>query len=355
MVTLLPWLQAPLVHALRSQHAHALLVHGPEGVGQMEFALGLGLAWLCESPQAERLEGLACARCTSCHLAQQRSHPDLRLLVPEALRAEAGLEADDAATDDDGKKRKPSREIKVDQVRAALHFSELTAGRSGAKVLVVHPAEALNPIAANALLKTLEEPPGSLRFVLSCGAPQRLLPTIRSRCQAIHLGLPPRGQALAWLGEHGMADAAALLDACGGQPLQALAQARAGRDATAWQKLPQQILAGDAAALADWPLPVLIDALGKLCHDRALMVVGAAPRFFPGWRPDGQPTVATLTQCAAELRQRARHAEHPWHAGLAVETLVQQVRQALVGDRANARQPLSVHSGTISRIPARPA
>ena len=164
---LAPWLQTQL-ESLLVQRGHAWLLSGPSGLGQFELALALARAWLCEeaTPQG------ACGHCGSCHLVDERSHPDLRLLVPEAMRGQVGLDADDASSDDDGKKRKPSREIKVEQIRAAINFSELTAGRAALKVLVVYPAEALNTVAANALLKTLEEPPGTLRFVLASAAPQ---------------------------------------------------------------------------------------------------------------------------------------------------------------------------------------
>ena len=134
---LLPWLAEPLRHTLATQQAHALLLQAPPGVGQFDFAVELARAWLCETPQDQRRvpgrEGLACGHCSSCHLVDERSHPDLRLLVPEALRAEAGLPVEEGGSDaeGEGRKRKPSREIKVDQVRAALDFAELTAGRAG--------------------------------------------------------------------------------------------------------------------------------------------------------------------------------------------------------------------------------
>lgn len=325
---LLPWLRRPLTEALR-RRAHALLVTGPAGTDQFEFSLGLVQAWLCETPVADRPGGLACGRCEACHLVDQRSHPDLRLLVPETFRAAAGLVAEEAEGDD-GKKRKPSREIKVDQVRATLDFSERTAGRAPLKVVLVFPAEAMNAVAANALLKTLEEPPGAMRFVLGCGAPDSLLPTIRSRCQSLLLASPPAAEALAWLTAQGVQEPQAVLDAVGGQPLLALEHVQAGRDAAAWQAFPARVLKGDAAALAAWPLPVLADALGRLLHDAAALQVGAAARYFPHWRGTPKGTdVDALTRCAAELRRFARQAEHPWNAGLAVESLVARVRDVL--------------------------
>jgi DNA polymerase-3 subunit delta' len=320
-----------LTEALRVQRAHALLVHGPQGVGQFEFALALAAAWLCETLEADRPEGRACGHCASCRLVAARSHPDLRLVVPEALRAEAGLAGDEASTDDEGKKRKPSREIKVDQIRSALDFSELTAGRARFKVVVLHPAEQVNDVAANALLKTLEEPPGALRFVLSCGAPQALLPTIRSRCQSVRLGLPPHELAVAWLAGQGVPDAEVVLDACGGQPLAALDLTRAGLDAAAWRDFPHWVAQGRAAAVVAWPLPVLVAALQKLCHDQLLLRVGAPPRYFKALSLPAGADLVRLTAWAAQLRRMAAQADHPWHMGLTVESLMLQARQAGAG------------------------
>lgn len=392
----LPWLAEPLAAALAQQRAHALLVYGPEGVGQFEFALALARAWLCETPIEQRPAAwrasqtgyapgvpgqqpnrLACGHCVSCHLVDGRSHPDLRLIVPEALRAMAGLagdEVDDAAGESTGaRKRKPSREIKVEQVRAALDFSELSGARSGLRVVLIHPAEALNGISANALLKTLEEPPGDLRFILSCGAPEALLPTVRSRCQAVRLTPPPRELGLRWLQTQvqlGDEDGDLLLDACADQVLAAQALAAAGLGAAAWRELPAQIARGDTAALAVWPLPELVDALQKLCHDLALQAVGAPPRYFsveslaalssaaapagaasgvttraPQGGPGREPIEAAaaaaasrqherltrLTAWAADLRKLARRADHPWSAPLAIEALVATARQAVSG------------------------
>lgn len=326
---LFPWLQQPLVDALQ-RRAHALLVTGPAGLGQFELSLALVQAWLCEATPADRPAGaMACGRCDGCHLVAQRSHPDLRLLVPEAFRAQAGLEADEGEGED-GKKRKPSQEIKVDQVRATLDFSERTAGRAPMKVVLVHPAEALNAVAANALLKTLEEPPGAMRFVLGCGAVDSLLPTIRSRCQSIVLRPPPREQALAWLDGQGIDGAEAVLDASSGMPPLALEHVKAGRDAAVWRALPAQVQAGDAAAFAGWPLPALADALGRLVHDAAAVRVGAPARYFRTWQPRGPAAdIAALTGCASELRRFARQAEHPWNAALTVESLVARVCETL--------------------------
>ena len=329
-----PWLDTPLREALSHQQAHALLVQGAQDRGPLDFSIALARAWLCETPARQRPGGLACGRCGGCHLVDERSHPDLRLLVPESLRAAAGLPADEAGESSSAKTRKPSREIKVDAVRAALEFIGLTPSRAGLKVLLIHPAEELNLVAANALLKTLEEPPGPMRFVLGCGAPQALLPTLRSRCQSVVLPRPDREAALAWLQAQGLQDAAIVLDACGGEPLRALEQAREGRDAEAWRRFPSQVMQGDGAGLAGWPLPVLVEALQRLCEDRLRQALGLPARFFPQLEPLKAPVatermIATLTETAAWLRTRAAQADHPWSAPLAIEALLQRTRSAL--------------------------
>jgi DNA polymerase-3 subunit delta' len=346
----LPWLAEPLQRALREQRSHALLVHGPNGVGQFELALGLAQGWLCEvddSPGDEGGEGgeparRPCGHCAACHLVRARSHPDLLVLVPEALRAALGWEPDGDADDaDKASKAKPSKEIKVDAVRAAVAFAQTTSARGRAKVVVLHPAERMNGISANTLLKTLEEPPGAARFVLSSGAPDALLPTIRSRCQAVTLPLPETGVAAEWLRAQGVANPALLLAAAGGQPQDALAWSRDGVvDAALWAQLPALVARGATGALTGWPLPLLIDSLLKLCHDALCAAAGAAPRYFPAHSITGlqlEPgATAPLHAWQRELQRTARHAEHPWNAGLLTASLVEQGRAALTPARARA-------------------
>ena len=335
----LPWLAVPLQQALREQRSHALLVHGPSGVGQFELALGLAQGWLCEAePDVASGSPLRpCGRCAACHLVGARSHPDLLVLVPEALRAALGWEPDADADDsgDKASKAKPSKDIKVEAVRAAVAFSQTTSARGRGKVVVLHPAERMNGISANTLLKTLEEPPGEARFVLSSGAPDALLPTIRSRCQAVTLALPETGVAIEWLRAQGVADPAVLLAAAGGQPQDALAWSREGIDAALWAQLPALVQRGASAAVAGWPLPRLIESLQKLCHDALCVAAGAAPRYFPAaslrgvTRGAGSAGTKPLHAWQRELQRAARFAEHPWNAGLLAESLVEQGRSAL--------------------------
>jgi DNA polymerase-3 subunit delta' len=337
----LPWLAQPLSQALATARSHALLVQGPAGVGQFDLALLLAQAWLCEAlPASEERPGPACGHCASCLLFQSHTHPDFQLLVPDALRESLGW-AQEAETGRDGEpkasKTKPSREIKIDAVRAMLGFTQVTSARGRAKVVVVYPAEALNHVAANALLKTLEEPGGLLRFVLASNSPEGLLPTIRSRCQPLPLGLPAQAPALQWLSAQAVDGADVLLMAAGGRPQEAKDWFDAGLRANAWQQLPQRLARGEAAALADWPLPRAIDALQRLCHDLLRRSHGAPPSYFAAEFLPAPKLAGPLHVWDAALRRAARHAEHPLNAGLLMESLFAQGRQAL--QEATPRRP----------------
>lgn len=316
----LPWLAAALADATALRQAHAVLLFGPAGAGQLELALTLAQAALCEAPPAA---GRACGHCASCHLVRQRAHPDLLVLLPEALRVQFAWLSDDEGRLAKGE-AKPSRELKVAQVREAIAWGQQTSGRGRGKVLVVHPADALNAAAANALLKTLEEPPGALRLLLTSADPERLLPTVRSRCQRVRLALPPLAQAAAWLREQGVAAPEPLLALAAGSPLEALAWAAEGVTADWLAQLPRRVAAGDASVLAGKPLPRVIDLLLKLAHDASLQAAGGEGRFFaPGAVPGGA-SLAALTVWQRVLLRAARHDEHPWNAGLLVESLVGQ-------------------------------
>jgi DNA polymerase-3 subunit delta' len=340
----LPWIEAPLRHALANARGHALLVHGPRGVGQFELSLALAQSWLCETP----LDRLACGRCASCRLVQAHSHPDLLVLLPEALREPLGWAAgdDDEGASDKAAKRKPSKDIRVDEVRLAIAFAQTTAARGRGKVCVLHPAERMNGISANALLKTLEEPPGDARMVLGCAAPDALLPTIRSRCQSVALPLPDAGVAGEWLAAQGVAEPIVMLAAAGGQPQDALDWVRDGIDAAQWKALPRQLERGEVGSLAGWPLPRVIDAMQKLCHDAMRLAAGAAPRYFPASVLTKPGSLPALAKWARELAREARYDEHTWNAGLMVEALVQQATRSLAAKPAADVPPRarSLHS-----------
>ena len=329
----LPWLDASFHQARAQGGSHALLIQGPEGVGQFELALALAQAHLCESKPPSGRPDMPCGVCPSCRLFFAHTHPDLMVVLPDAMREDLGWRNDDAAFNEAAvnaaSRAKPSKEIRVDDIRAVIAFAQSTSARGRGKVVVLHQAERMNPIASNALLKTLEEPVGQTRFVLSSAAPEALLPTVRSRCRAFGLNLPPEAQSLAWLEAQGVHEPAVLLGACGGRPTEALAWARLGLGAPTWLQLPNAVAHGNVDAFMDWPLARVVDALQKLCHDSLCAAVGVSGRYFPALSLGNCRDTSALTAWAAQLRCEARQCEHPWNSALKVEALVQQAQRAL--------------------------
>jgi DNA polymerase-3 subunit delta' len=333
---LTPWLRQPLADLLR-QRGHAWLLQGPSGIGQYELALALAAAWLCEQPAQEG--GAACGHCASCHAIEVRTHADLCVLMPEVGMQELGWPLDEKAQADiDDKKRKASREIRVEAMRDAVGFAQRTSARGRGKVVLVYPAERMNTITANALLKTLEEPVGDVRFVLASEAAWQLLPTIRSRCLGFTLPWPETAEAEAWLVAQDVppADAAALLRAAGGRPSDALRLARSGQSPKAWSLFPKAISRGDVGALSDHAPAQAVGALQKLCHDLMAVGNGAEPRFFEAADLPAAPSRLALARWSKSLANAARTAEHPFNAGLMLEALVSEARSTL---NSAARRP----------------
>ena len=322
-----PWI-ARQARQLLAQRGHAWLLQGPSGLGQYELALTLAQAWLCDHPTPEG----ACGQCESCHAIQVRTHADLVVLMPETTLMELGWPLDEKAQKEiEDKKRKPSKEIRVEAMRETVEFAQRTSARGRGKVVMVYPAERMNTVTANALLKTLEEPPGDVRFVLASDAAHQLLPTIRSRCLAHTLVWPDEAESLKWLQEQGVPApaATALLRAAGGRPDDALRQHQAGRDPKLWSQLPMAMQRGDVGALAEWPAPEAVDVLQKLCHDLLARHCGAQPRFFDPADLPMAGSVESLTEWARELSRTARTVEHPFNPGLMIEALVSRARSAL--------------------------
>jgi DNA polymerase III subunit delta' len=207
---LLPWQRDAAREALarRATWPHALLLDGPGGIGKRTLAINLARALLCENPDAG---GAACGVCPSCRYVAAGQHPDLQLVEP-------------FVTDDEGvvKVQDP---IPVERIRALIKWAELTSHRGRAKVAVIVPAESMHHSAANALLKTLEEPPPATFLMLVAHQPGRVPATLRSRCQRMSAPWPSTAVAEAWLVAQGVAGAASALAQAGGAPLRALALA----------------------------------------------------------------------------------------------------------------------------------
>ena len=200
-----PWLEDgwQRLLATRARPAQALLLAGPRGVGKAELAMAWAQALLCEAPQPD---GAACGHCPACHWFATGAHPDFMRVT---LQEKTGKEGE----------TRMATAVEVDQAREAVDFVQFSTYRAGFRVVLVDPADSLNLAAANALLKVLEEPPLNTVFVLVSDQPRRLLPTIRSRCTRLDIGLPPAVLATQWLAGQGVDDAVTLLALSGGTPL----------------------------------------------------------------------------------------------------------------------------------------
>ena len=201
----------------KSSIGHAILLKGKKGIGKLEFAKSLAKSLLCEDLLSENE---ACGSCSSCKWFEQAGHPDFYLVESEALSDSSG-EAKDKPSSAKLKK-KPSKQISVAQIRALNDVVNLSSHRSGYKIVLIHPAEAMNVAAANALLKNLEEPPPQTLFILVTHRPHHLLPTIHSRCRQIAMPVPDFNLAIDWLEKQGVKGAKDSLAAVGYAPLAAL-------------------------------------------------------------------------------------------------------------------------------------
>jgi DNA polymerase-3 subunit delta' len=324
-----PWIRPILDRLPRAAGAlpRALLLAGRPGLGKRATAVFLAQALLCET-EREGLE--ACGTCASCRLYQVGNHPDLRMV-------EAGQEEDSpasGATDEEaGPSKKASRQISVEKIRTLVDFVTITSHRGGAKVILIAPAEAMHPSAANAVLKILEEPPGATYFLLVSHQPERLLPTIRSRCFHLDFALPDPGVALDWLKGQGIARGELALAQGGYAPLAAID--RAG-DQTFWSQ--RKALLDTLAASEFDPLRaadsaedidgVLVSTLlSQWVYDIVILKSGGKVRYHLDYAASlqkiaGAVSVDELMNWYDAVIQYGRVAQHPLNKRLAMESLL---------------------------------
>ncbi len=300
---LLPWHEAAwrrvIAQAAAGRFPHAMLISSAPGTGGDRFAARLAAHWLCTASDAAMRP---CGDCQACHLFGERAHADCLQLQPEAA----------------------GRVIPVDEVRRTGRFAAQSSLRGAASVIWIEPADAMNLYAANALLKTLEEPREGVYLLLSTCAPGRLLPTIRSRCQALVLPAPDRTQSRNFLAAH-ITDPDAvepLLALTGCAPLAALAMHEDGLlpahqgFAAALERLGQgRVSVIDAvAAGAELPLPEVLDALYRRLRDQlAGQRQAAAARYYDRLL-EARRAVFSASNPNRELLLEALLIEWPAHA-----------------------------------------
>lgn len=317
----------------RDRFAHAWLIHGPVGIGKVRFAKAAAASLLCEKP----VRHLACGSCQACQWLRHGNHPDFRMLRPDAIALAEGEGVDDDAPATDKAKKAPSREIRVDHVRALESWLNVATHRGGARVVLLYPAESLNSVSANAMLKILEEPPPATVFLLVSDKLDRLLPTLVSRCRRLPLAAPAADEARRWLDVNGLQNAEEYLAAAGGTPLTALRMFQAGEAACpGWlrqfaQALLERRSQGYLPRLVDelekMPASTWIDALQRLFADLLLVQGTGAVRYYPclaaslAALAQRLPAV-TIAEAARWLGTQRDVAAHPLNARLFVHSVL---------------------------------
>ncbi|MGA7748925.1 MAG: DNA polymerase III subunit delta' [Gallionella sp.] len=314
---------------LRKRPAHGLLFKGAKGIGKLNLAINFAQSLLCQKPDES---AFACGKCPSCHWFEQGTHPDYRLLQPEALSL-------DGEESESGKK--PSKQVSVDQVRGLADFFGMSAHQGGRRVIVIHPAEAMNANAANALLKNLEEPPPGLLFILVSHKPQQLLPTILSRCLSFALPAPDGESATRWLAEQGVKNPSDALAVSGFAPLQAvqLDEQLGSEERDKLLRAVRQPAALDVFALAEalqkTEQVLVVQWLQQWCYDLSSMKLAGKLRYHPGEevvikKLIGPIAPLNLARLQKHLQTAKREAQHTLNPKLFFESLLLAYRQLML-------------------------
>jgi DNA polymerase III subunit delta' len=328
-----PWHEAAWarLQRLRTRLPHAILFYGPQGTGKAAFAERVAQSLLCSAPSTA---GNPCEECPACRWFVNGNHPDYRRVRPEILDDAAPSEAEEGEAGEGKKGRsKPSKEIKIDQIRALADFMNISTHRQGMRVVLMYPAEALNMAAANALLKTLEEPPAHTVFLLVCNSIDRLLPTVLSRCRKFVLPMPSREQALAWLERQGVANAGDWLAELGGAPLMASAQAAVEAREVKEELLHALSAPGidavlqSAERLQKAAVPELVIWTQRWLYDMFSLKLCGRIRYYPRYRKQLQSLaqraeLARLMRALKSANERRAIAEHPLAARLFIEDML---------------------------------
>ncbi|MFO0674581.1 MAG: DNA polymerase III subunit [Polyangiaceae bacterium] len=295
---------------------HALLFDGPDGVGKELVAFGLAQALVCAEPQ----DGQACGACSACSRAVPREGED-RPVHPDVVVLERGLYEPAQI----GRRTPESQEISIDQVRTLVLARAAFAPHEGrAKVFIIRRAEELSTSAANALLKTLEEPGQRTHFILLSAQADSLLPTIRSRTLRVRFGALPDALVAELLAARGVdAEAAARIAKIASGSM-AVAQTHADPEAS---ERRERFLAQVKAALAGPSLAAALALAEEAKKDKAALAPGL---------------IALATELAAEARAHAGATDDDTADAAAAR--FRMVQTALVALDGNASPQLTAES-----------
>lgn len=306
-----------------------ILVHGHQPKGLYELVSQHLAGELCEAPRVQAKPTRApCLQCPGCHMRLAGNHPDLRYLMPQAVALEMGFNVEVKSG------VKPSQDIRIDDVRDLQNYFNTASSRGASRFVVVYPFDRMNANTANALLKTLEEPAHGLRFVLVGSRIDKLLPTIRSRCQELTMPMPRIAECLNWLEGQGVAQPDVALGVAMNDPFEALSLSQNAADQLElrkkfleWLANPDQH-ANPPAGLEKVGLPVVLELAMRLCSDCVSQAHGVRAANFPWLAPKLMWVKAIgvdrFSQLYQNLQREFRLANHPINPRLALEYVGQQ-------------------------------
>ena len=310
----------------RAQLPHALLLIGKPGLGKSGLAQTFAQGLLCTAQQAT---GLPCGNCQACSWFSLGNHPDYRLIQPDSMAPET--------EDERGKDKKKSNQIRIEQIRELETFLSVGTHRGGLRIILVDPADTMNAVTQNALLKSLEEPPPASLFMLVTSRPQRLLATIRSRCQLLQISAPPANLAETWLAEQGLSEPATALAAAAGAPIAAL-------EAAEWEKPLREFLSRlqeprfDPLWLADMcnslDPALVVNWLQRWVYDLVQLQAAGTVRYHQSMqtameRIAYQASTPALSSLLRRLAQARALASHPLNPRLFFEHIFLEYQSAV--------------------------
>jgi DNA polymerase-3 subunit delta' len=311
-----------------------MLLTGSPGLGKEQFAMSLAALMLCEAPKIIQGVPSACGACQGCHWLAGDNHPDFRRIAPE------NDEVDEGATKE---KKKGARQIVISAIRALEDFVFVGSHRHGRRVVVINQADAMNQVAANSLLKILEEPPPSVYFIMVTSHPSRLLPTIRSRTRVVAFQRPGEGSARRWLEANGISrKASAMLALAAGAPLRLAAWEAEGQiipiagthDSLACATDPLSLAAQWDSLLRKHPhfsLEMLVEEVQRWVHDISLTAVSQPSRFHASdsMRTDFKWSASRTCAAWREILRFRRSAGHTLNQQLFLEDLATCTMRAM--------------------------
>ncbi len=291
--------------------AHAYLFVGPQGVGKRTVAMAFMRALLCANPD----EGDACGICPPCRKTAQGNHPDLVVVEPEV------------------REKKVKKEIDIQHIRALTERLSYRPYEGKVKGVVIDDVEKMNVQAANAFLKTLEEPPGDTVMVLIAANARTLLPTVVSRCRTVGFGPAPHEAMSRFLGRRLMVDeaeAATLAALAGGAPGRALDKEGLEREKAIREMVAGLILNPDALSAAEAVGNAIAFDKNKdrTVTDRALCLAQDIVRDIAAVKTTGEYATVINVDLSADVAEAARR--YPLRRLLAAHDTIERMKRARV-------------------------